>query len=226
VFADLSSTRGLQMHPAPSTLTRLDRTLRPRETAALVREIAADTTQWRTRVRHDPDERWHRRLLWTPHVEVYLLGWTTDQDTRLHDHGGSVGAFAVTEGQLFEDRGRAGSARLRTVTHATGTVVRFDAAHVHNLGNRGPAAATSIHAYSPPLPFMRFYEPDVDGRLQPAYRLEVDGPEPDDHATPVPLVADLEVAATDRRAADVTVATAPRRRWGARSAEHTAGRRR
>ena len=187
------------MHPDPSPLARLDRTLRPRETAALVRELAADPSWWRTRVRHDPEERWHRRLLWTPHVEVYLLGWTTDQDTRLHDHGGSVGAFAVTEGRLFEDRGRAGSTRLRTVTHETGAVVRFDAAHVHNLGNRGPAPATSIHAYSPPLPFMRFYEPDADGRLHAAYRLDVDGPEPDDSATPVPIDADVEVADAGRR---------------------------
>lgn len=175
------------MHPDRYDAMRASRDLRPRETAALVREVAADRALWRALVRHDPDERWHRRLLWTPHVEVYLLGWTAEQDTRMHDHGGSVGAFMVTEGRLFEDRSRAGSTRIRTVDHTSGTVVRFDADHVHNLGNRGPEPATSIHAYSPPLPFMRFYEPDDEGRLRAVYQLAVDGPEPDDAATPTLL---------------------------------------
>lgn len=163
------------------------RTLRPAETAALVHTLADDPTIWQSAVRHDPHVRWHQRLLWAPNVEVYLLGWAAEQDTRLHDHGGSVGAFAVAAGDLFEDRGRAGSARLEHVTHRTADVVAFGAAHVHNLGNRGPAPATSIHAYSPPLPFMRFYEPDAHGRLRATYQLAVDGPEPDDTATPQPL---------------------------------------
>jgi hypothetical protein len=199
------------MDPDRYVATRIDRDLRPRETAALVREVAADQARWRDEVRHDPDQRWHRRLLWTPHVEVYLLGWTAEQDTRMHDHGGSVGAFVVTDGQLFEDRARAGSARLRTVSHDTGAVVRFDADHVHNLGNRGPAPATSIHAYSPPLPFMRFYEPDADGRLRAAFQLAVDGPEPDDDALPTPIGPGARAATPSSRSARTAVPLPGRR---------------
>ena len=179
---------GILRHPAMASLPH--RRLRPAETARLVTDLAADTAFWASLVRHDPRERWHTRLLWTPFAEVYLLGWTADQDTRMHDHGGSVGAFAVTEGLLAEERGRARSAVIDRCEHLTGSVVPFDARHVHNLGNPGPEPATSIHAYSPPLPFMRFYEPDRQGRLQAAYRRTVDGPEPDDSVAPLPLDPD------------------------------------
>ena len=184
--ASLPASHAL-LHALPS------RNLRSGDTADLVRELAADAAFWREQVRHDPTERWHTRLHWSPFVEVYLLGWTPEQDTRMHDHGGSVGAFAVADGELFEERSRAGSATTDRRRHRTGDVVAFGARHVHNLGNLGPAVATSIHAYSPPLPFMRFYEPDAEGRWQPSYRLAVDGPEPDDTARPVRLVAETSV---------------------------------
>lgn len=178
-------TPGMLRHPVTAALPR--RRLLPEETATLVADLAGDTTLWASLVRHDPVTRWHTRLLWTPFAEIYLLGWTAEQDTRMHDHGGSVGAFAVTEGRLVEDRGRARSAMIDRCEHLTGSVVPFDARHVHNLGNLGPERATSIHAYSPPLPFMRFYEPDTQGRLRAAYRRTVDGPEPDDSVAPLPL---------------------------------------
>jgi hypothetical protein len=174
-------------HPALRALPR--RNLRDLDTSELVRALADDPGFWRAVVGHDPTERWHARLYWSPFVEVYLLGWTSEQDTRMHDHGGSVGAFAVAEGELFEEHSRAGSARTERRVHRTGDVVAFDARHVHNLGNLGPRVATSIHAYSPPLPFMRFYEPDAAGRWRANYRLAVDGPEPDDTSRPVPLDA-------------------------------------
>lgn len=184
--ASFPATRfGALRHPAVTTLP--SRELCPAETAALVGALAAEPTPWLAEVRHDPVARWHARLHWSPHVEIYLLGWTAEQDTRMHDHGGSVGAFAVAEGRLFEERGRAGSASIERCEHGPGAVVGFGARHVHNLGNPGPGPATSIHAYSPPLPFMRFYEPDEHGRLHAAYQLAVDGPGPDDTAVPVPL---------------------------------------
>jgi hypothetical protein len=174
-------------HPALRALSRGN--LRAADASDLVRALADDPGFWRAAVGHDPTERWHARLHWSPFVEVYLLGWTPEQDTRMHDHGGSVGAFAVAEGELFEEHSRAGSATTEHRVHRTGDVVAFDARHVHNLGNVGPRVATSIHAYSPPLPFMRFYEPDAAGRWRASYRLAVDGPEPDDTSRPVPLAA-------------------------------------
>jgi predicted metal-dependent enzyme (double-stranded beta helix superfamily) len=172
-------------HPALRALP--SRELRARETGDLVHALAADPTFWRDRVRHDPVERWHARLHWSPFAEIYLLGWTPQQDTRMHDHGGSVGAFAVVQGELFEEHTRSQALVTDRRRHHAGDVTAFGARYVHNLGNLGPGVATSIHAYSPPLAFMRFYRPDASGRWQPSYRLAVDGPEPDDSSRPVPI---------------------------------------
>lgn len=179
--------RTLQDHPAFSRLP--DRLLRAFELRELAIELAADPEVWRSVVRHDPHERWHARLHWAPHFEAYLLGWHGDQDTRLHDHGGSAGAFCVTEGTLSEQHGRIGRSTLRDRRHVAGTAVSFSPTYLHNLGHHDVGTATSVHVYSPPLQVMRFYEPQEDGSLQPVYQLPVAGPEPDDEADPIFLTS-------------------------------------
>lgn len=163
------------------------RLLRPFELERLVRSLAAIDGCWRPLVRHDPQQRWYARLHWTPNVEVWLIGWDVDQDTRLHDHGDSRGAFCVAEGRLWEEHGTAGATRLRSRVHEVGSAASFTTRYVHNLIDRGAGPATSLHAYSPPLSLMRFYEPDEQGRLVASYQLPVAGPEPDCQAAPVPL---------------------------------------
>jgi hypothetical protein len=170
------------------TLSLPDGLLTPRELSRVVRFVAADDRLWRSLVRHDPEDRFYVRLHHTPCYEVWLLGWDRGQDTRIHDHGGCSGAACVTEGELFEQYGRAGTARpLRDRVHAAATAFSFGPDYVHNLGNLGPGPATSVHAYSPPLSVMRFYEPDRRGRLLPTAQRPVLGPEPDDRAAPEPV---------------------------------------
>src|SRR4051794_41277682 len=48
------------------------------------------------------DQRWHVRIHQDADVDVWLISWTTEQGTELHDHGGSSGAFTVVEGTLNE----------------------------------------------------------------------------------------------------------------------------
>ena len=48
-------------------------------------------------------------------------------------------------------------------------VRRFAAGHVHTVWNDGPAAATSIHAYSPPLHSMTYYTRDLSTGLHPTH---------------------------------------------------------
>jgi hypothetical protein len=175
------------IHAHPAVRSRPSRLLRPFELERLVRSLAATDDLWRSIVCHTPRQRWYTRVHWTSHVEVWLLGWDVGQDTRLHDHGGSCGAFCVADGQLWEQHGRAGGARLRVRAHAAGSAASFDTAYVHNLLDGGRERATSVHAYSPPLSIMRFYEPNERGRLVAAYQLPVAGPEPDDRAAPTPL---------------------------------------
>ena len=180
--------REILAHPSLDRLP--ERLLRPKELASVVTALGADAHLWRDYVRHDPDDRWHARIYWSPTVEVYLLSWDLDQDTRVHDHGGSAGAFYVAQGTLTEQYGHLGGSSLAERTHATGTVAPFSADYLHNLGNTGPALATSVHAYSPPLSVMRFYEPsDRSGAYIPTYQLPCDGPEPDDSAVPVTVSA-------------------------------------
>ncbi len=123
----------------------------------LVREIAADPSEWADQVRFDLSERFYVRLRRTDDVEVWLICWDIGQDTLLHDHGGSVGAFTVVRGSLFEDFGTVDRPGLRTRRHAEGDAVGFGVDYLHNLVNVGTEPTVSIHAYSPPLRAMNFY---------------------------------------------------------------------
>lgn len=143
----------------------------------LVCRLAADETLWRPMIRHDPNRRWYRRLYYARNVEIWLLGWDTGQDTRMHDHGGSSGAFYVTEGVLSEDYGFVESwTGARHRRHDAGRMRSFGPDYVHNLGNADTAPATSVHAYSPPLSAMTYYRPE-DTALVPYETVVTAGPD-------------------------------------------------
>jgi hypothetical protein len=171
--------------PTPPTVAELVRDvaghggrLTGAELAQLVRRVAAVSELWQPLARHDAEHRWWARLHWSPTVEVWLLGWETGQATDLHDHGGSSGAFTVTDGELVElqgsvERWRGGRWRSFAPGRATG----FGPAYVHDLHRPAAGPATSIHAYSPPLRTMTFYRP-AGTRLVPWRTEWTDGPEP------------------------------------------------
>ncbi|WP_165960388.1 cysteine dioxygenase [Actinocrispum wychmicini] len=144
----------------------------------LVDDIAKSPEIWLSAVRFDLDHRYCLRLRRDDQHEVWLICWDIGQDTLLHDHGGSVGAFAIARGALMEDFGTINSATLRTRRHPTGTAVGFGADYLHNLVNVGMDPTISIHAYSPPLRVMNFYcwLPTGTHHLR---AIECDTPEPD-----------------------------------------------
>lgn len=119
--------------------------------------FAAATPLWRPLVCHDPAHRRPVRLIASERYEVWAIGWTTGQQVRLHDHGGSAGAVVVAEGELVEviPLG-AGDAVERTLE--AGRPRHVAVGTVHDVVNRGPAPATSIHVYSPPLTTMTYYD--------------------------------------------------------------------
>jgi predicted metal-dependent enzyme (double-stranded beta helix superfamily) len=136
--------------------------------AAIATRFASERTVWRARVRHDPLRRWYVRLAWEADHEVWLLGWTPGQTVGLHDHGGSAGAFVVTEGELLEEHLESGEGiDLRRTRCRRGAVRRFPPRHVHDLWNPGPGVATSIHVYSPPLGSMTFYAYEKAASIRP-----------------------------------------------------------
>lgn len=123
----------------------------------------------------DPDERWHQRIYRDRRMDVWLISWLPTQGTELHDHGGSSGSFTVLSGALTEAVVEAG--RARDVRRTAGESVGFGARYVHDVRNVDDTPAVSVHAYSPPLTSMTYYDL-TGGRLAPIRTLATDDPEP------------------------------------------------
>ncbi|GAB3263035.1 hypothetical protein GCM10027425_27300 [Alteromonas gracilis] len=108
------------------------------------------------------EDRWHRRIHSDADVDVWLISWTTEQGTELHDHGGSAGAFTVVEGSLQEwvwsgiDPDAAGE--LVAHTRDERETVAFGPDYVHDVRNPHDRPAVSVHAYSPPIRLMHYYD--------------------------------------------------------------------
>ncbi len=143
------------------------------ELRALTRRIAAEVLDGRHEVHIDPDRRWFRQILGDGFVDVWLISWAREQAAELHDHAGSLGALTVVRGELAEQHW-SGSRRprwgrrapgLRTRRLAAGRTVGFAAGHVHDVVNEQAEPAVSVHAYSPPLTAMSYYEVRPGGRL-------------------------------------------------------------
>jgi Cysteine dioxygenase type I len=146
-----------------------DRPLTQDELRELARNIGGLTDLWRDHVRHDPVARFYLQLHRDPHVDIWLIGWTNQQDTGFHDHDVSSGAVHVCTGELVEDRFELTDLglRAREVTHHAGDTFDFDASHVHRLRHpEGKASAVSIHVYSPALWRMGYYDADATGLLR------------------------------------------------------------
>jgi quercetin dioxygenase-like cupin family protein len=123
----------------------------------LVRETAADPARWASAVRFDAGTRYWARLPAPSGVDLWLLTWLPGQDTELHDHGDAAAAVCVVSGAVSEVRAdRDGT--LRSVQLRTGDAVWVPPGAVHDMGHAGEQPAVSLHAYSPRLDRMTFYE--------------------------------------------------------------------
>jgi predicted metal-dependent enzyme (double-stranded beta helix superfamily) len=140
-----------------------DRMLSPAQLGRLVRATAGARAAWLPAVRFSSDGRWFHRLEVTADYEIWLLTWLPGQHTGFHDHCDASGAFAVARGELRETLASAGRSQVRHRAAREGSVTRFGGRHLHDVGNVGPAAAVSVHAYSPPLSAMRRYEMTSSG---------------------------------------------------------------
>jgi mannose-6-phosphate isomerase-like protein (cupin superfamily) len=141
----------------------------------LVRRIASNPRLWKPAVRFGSAERYWTRLAAPDGIDVWLLTWLPSQGTDLHDHGSSAAAFAVVEGTLTEVRADPVLGTWSTAVSAPAVRV-VEPGVVHDVRNDHRAPAVSIHAYSPKLSRMTYYDLD-EGRLVP--RREVLGDEPE-----------------------------------------------
>jgi predicted metal-dependent enzyme (double-stranded beta helix superfamily) len=124
----------------------------------LVRQTASDEASWRPRLEFPAGtDRWWTRLLNDPAVDVWLLSWLPGQTTELHDHGSSAAAFNVVEGELDEVRiGTDGASAHHR--RPRGSLTWLAPGLLHDVSGGGDGLSVSIHAYSPPLTQMTYYE--------------------------------------------------------------------
>jgi quercetin dioxygenase-like cupin family protein len=103
------------------------------------------------------DSRWYTRLHADDELDVWLISWAAGHTTELHDHGGSLGALTVLAGVLDEYRWNGTTLRRRRLE--AGDQAAFPLGWVHDVGAAGDGQQTlSVHAYSPPLTVMSYYE--------------------------------------------------------------------
>jgi mannose-6-phosphate isomerase-like protein (cupin superfamily) len=135
------------------------------ELATIVRAVAADESLWLPRLvlPTDGERRW-TQLVGYRSVDVWLLSWLPGHSTDLHDHGLSAAAFTVVRGRLNELR-QGADGRLHSFRRTPGTVTTVPAGIVHDVHGAGRSPAVSIHAYSPPLREMNYYDLDSYGDL-------------------------------------------------------------
>lgn len=139
--------------------------LRRAELERVVADLAGTPGLWRRHVRHSATERMYARLHLSEMLEVWLICWSQEQSTGYHDHDGSRGAVAVVDGALEELRLLIGGERRGPIRYDAGGGFSFGASHIHDVRQVGAEPATSLHAYSPPLNRMGFYEVAADGTL-------------------------------------------------------------
>ncbi len=181
----LSATPPLDRAVASALPTRL----RPADLLRLTDEGAEDVLAGRYDHLLPPggvwplERRWAARLLADDEVDVWLISWTPDKSTELHDHAGSLGALTVLSGALSEFRWNGKELRGRTLT--AGDQASFPIGWVHDVmralaavESAGPLDPTlSVHAYSPPLTAMSYYEVTGHGALRRTRTVLTDQPE-------------------------------------------------
>jgi len=134
------------------------------ELALLVEDLSAHPELWRHLLHRSPDERHYVQMFLDAHVEIWLICWCPTLETGFHDHGGSRGAVAVVQGMLTETLPNIGGEHPRSL-YRTDDCLSFGASHIHDVQHAAGDPAASLHAYSPPLGEMGFYEPDDGGTL-------------------------------------------------------------
>lgn len=126
--------------------------------ARIAADVARDRDRWAHLLRYDPDQRFSALVDATGDVEIWLLSWLPGQQTDLHDHAGSAGAFTVVSGVLTERVIRS----TEPVDHAVivGQTRVFGPRYVHQVRNLGVDPTVSIHVYRPERAGMRSYRFD------------------------------------------------------------------
>jgi hypothetical protein len=158
LITEAPEDRAQQLHELLDGLSLPNGRLTPAQLELIVTSVAQRPELYEDLVIDDEDARWWLLLYRTPSFEVKLLTWKADHSSDWHDHGGSSGALTVTAGSLSE-RWRAGDGvGIDCSVHHVGSLTSFGTDYVHDVDFRSGQPAVSIHAYSPPLHALTFYD--------------------------------------------------------------------
>lgn len=122
--------------------------------------------------------RWFSRLHTDDDLDVWLISWVPGHTTELHDHAGSLGALTVLSGSLHELRWDGAALRRRRLD--AGDQAAFPLGWVHDVTVAEESdwpETLSVHAYSPPLTAMSYYEVTERNRLRRTRTELTDEPE-------------------------------------------------
>ncbi len=140
------------------------RYLDQRELAELVEALAGRGDLWNRYVSYADGRRHYESIHRDEYVDIWLICWSSGNDTGWHDHDVSSGAVRVVQGSLIESNPRIGGVHVQTVI-AAGSSIRFGPDHIHRLTGEA-SESVSLHAYSPPLWRLGQYTIDVGGVMR------------------------------------------------------------
>ncbi|NJL14317.1 MAG: hypothetical protein HC913_15790 [Microscillaceae bacterium] len=83
-----------------------------------------------------------------PAFEILVLGWQVGQGSPFHNHAGQGCLLRVMQGVLHETRWQWGKTHLNCYTSNAISYID-DQMGVHQIENRGPQPAVSLHIYAP-----------------------------------------------------------------------------
>lgn len=112
------------------------------------------------------DQRWFARIHGDDRLDIWLISWVPGHATELHDHGDSLGALTVLSGSLDEFHWDGRQLARRRLD--AGDQAAFSRGWVHDVvwapsapepePGAAPVPTLSVHAYSPPLVEMSYYD--------------------------------------------------------------------
>ena len=138
----------------------------------VVERVAARADLWEPLVAQDPTKVHWERVAVPEDIEAFVVTWPTFTDTRLHSHDGATSAFVPVRGVVTEIRP---DDRLRLVPRkfVPGVTGVLDGYDVHELQNEHASVAVSIHAFSPRLRSVTWWERQGDAFV-PSASMAVD----------------------------------------------------
>jgi quercetin dioxygenase-like cupin family protein len=158
VISEAPAVRALQIQQFIDAMELPEGRLSEKELRKVTRAVASRPDLFNDLIVDDLQRRWWLLLFRAPNFEVKLLTWELEQSSDWHDHGGSSGAITVVSGSLIEHYRSTNFVDVETRRFSKGESSTFGPEHVHDVLFVSGKPAVSIHAYSPPLSGLTFYD--------------------------------------------------------------------